>query len=569
MALLGGSSSALLARLAQRGWLLLPALLLACDGGAVEPAAGSAVTRAPGPAETGSAAGAQPPPSALGDEASWRRCRRRHAAVVAAQPGALPLEAGRAELVGRVRGAAVLWKRAPELRDAPEDVAQAVARLAVARRPLRAVRKLIRKHRKTPEKLRAGVLREGYLYAADVRSALALVQQLGLPHLFAEPVIYLLRGAEVHELRREGRHYVHAPGGPQAGERAEILFADRVGLSAEALAQGTLAVSFTSARERFGFDRIKDAHLAGDVMAATVRYGPHTWAEVVFDVSGPSAKLACHALSAEHAEQVAAAHHQAVRALRVQAEIRRVAEAQVREQLPFDAPRGGGGDSEDKFPLRARWQDAYRRGKRSFRYQGKRYEIYTPDGQPRPPQVCIDFVYDTWERASGTWYAPLVRQRPEGPLVPAPKRILGTLRLADLKLKNPRRVAEFLAYAEAHSEIFDVWKVPPEERIVFADHEEFFAWLARRADQLRLGDMLVFRRRKYDGRALHHTMLVLAADLFTGIPTLLAANAAQPRIQTLDGIMQISPRRYLQYRIRPRPGWLDEAVLRRPDGGSP
>ena len=34
-------------------------------------------------------------------------------------------------------------------------------------------------------------------------------------------------------------------------------------------------------------------------------------------------------------------------------------------------------------------------------------KIYDRRGRPVPPQVCVDFIIDTWERSSGSWWAPL------------------------------------------------------------------------------------------------------------------------------------------------------------------
>ena len=130
------------------------------------------------------------------------------------------------------------------------------------------------------------------------------------------------------------------------------------------------------------------------------------------------------------------------------------------------------------------------------------------------------------------------------------------------ELPNRRRVSKFLDFAERRTDLFDVWKTTPDDQAVFADHAEFFAVLQKNADRFRPGDVLVVRRVRSEGRALHHNLIVLETDLLLGIPVLLAGNAARPRIQTFDGVMQINPRRYLQYRIRPQPAWFDAALLR-------
>ena len=540
-------------------WLLMMLGVGACeaspavDAEAVRVQTSSAATVSPaaGPGPSGR-------PHPLGDAASWRRCGqlREKALAAPAAPGNPTFEATRAAMVGRVRGATVVWKREPR---GQEDAAAAIGKLEAASRPLRAVRDLIYRHRNEPGQLRASFLREGYLYLRGVDAAVAAVQQLGLAQLFDAPTLFLVRDGVVHELRRHGRDYLHA-GGALDGERAELLFADRVGQDREALERTPLAVDFSAAQEQLAFERIVIEHLSDEQMVATVRYGgpDGVWVSALFDIRGASARLECHQVAAEQADRVAAAYEQAQRARDVQAAIRAAAEAQVREQLPFDAPRGAG-DPDDKYPLRARWMDAYSKSLRTFRFGERRYDVYDDQGRPRPPQVCIDFVYDTWERAAGTWYAPIGDA--DGGSTPAPQRLIGGLDMDAIGLDDRRRVSRFLDFAQAHSEKFDVWQVSEEDWVLYQQHQEFFAMLTKHADRFARGDMLVVRRPKLKKLALHHTMIVIEIDPLTGIPVLLAANAARPRIQTFEGVMQTSPKRYLKWRIRPRPEWLDAAVL--------
>jgi len=547
--------------------LVAAVLALGCDDAETTTESAS---RDDGPAPATTAV-TRSPVTGLGQTPDWQACAKQHASIrqQPASPGAPQLEARRAELVGRVRGATVLWKRPPKLGDLSDDLRKSVTRLEQSEEPLDAIRELIADRRRDRPKLRSALLREGYLFVPSVEAALAVVQQVGLTHLHDEPTVHLLRDGTVHRLERGkvGRkaRYVHADG-PRKGEAAELLFADRVGLDAAALTRNTLAVDFSAAQETAGFERIRAAHLTTDWLAAEVRYGAETWVPAVFDVRGPSARLQCHALTAETARAVAAAQAAALRSGRVQARIREVAHAQVREQIPFDVARAGTGDDSDRFPLRARWKEAYDEGRRSFRLRGKTYPVYDEEGRPLVPQVCLEFAYDTWERASGTWYQPATPGEPEGPLRPQPKRIVGGLTIDALKIKHRRRVSKFLDYAEDHPETFDVWLTPKADRIPFARHGPFFAMLAKHADQFRRGDLLIVSRFKQTKRARYHTMIVIETDPFVGVPTLVAGNAAKPRIQTIDGVMEISPRRYLKMRIRPQASWLDAAVLKHLDG---
>jgi len=51
-------------------------------------------------------------------------------------------------------------------------------------------------------------------------------------------------------------------------------------------------------------------------------------------------------------------------------------------------------------------------------------------------------------------------------------------------------------------------------------------------------------------------------DLITGVPTRVAGNAVFPREQTLEGIMQISPKRTLRNRIRVLMPWLEHVAAK-------
>ena len=119
---------------------------------------------------------------------------------------------------------------------------------------------------------------------------------------------------------------------------------------------------------------------------------------------------------------------------------------------------------------------------RKFTYEGKLREVYTEDGHPRPPQVCIDFLTDVWERASGTWYQGATKPADGGRLEAHPKKTEGVIDFDKLEVGNRRSVASFTDFTVEHPEYFDVWEIPLDKRIAFRERDAFFAYLAEQAD---------------------------------------------------------------------------------------
>jgi hypothetical protein len=122
-------------------------------------------------------------------------------------------------------------------------------------------------------------------------------------------------------------------------------------------------------------------------------------------------------------------------------------------------------------------------------------------------------------------------------------------------------VAELVAFARRHPEMFEVLDVPQEGRVPFTRRSELFAYLAKSPDDFAPGDVLVIHGLKDDGRPHYHSVMIVEEDPITGVPTLVAGNAGRPREQTLEGVMARSPKRSIKHRVRPRPEWLAKAIL--------
>jgi hypothetical protein len=243
--------------------------------------------------------------------------------------------------------------------------------------------------------------------------------------------------------------------------------------------------------------------------------------------------------------------------------VRAVVREMVRDEIPFDADR----DQSNGF-LRKAWKRAYFKGWRKYTHEGKLREVYTEDGHPRPPQVCIDFLTDTWERASGTWYQNATKPADGERLKADPKRTDGAIDFDKLEVGNRRSVASFTDFTIEHPDHFDVWEIPMAKRIPFLERDAFFDYLAEQADMFLEGDMITVHGYKEGGRPHYHSLMILEKDPVTGVPTLVGGNAVFAREQTLEGVMHISPKRSLRHRIRVKSKWLQE-IRKLEEAGAP
>jgi hypothetical protein len=217
----------------------------------------------------------------------------------------------------------------------------------------------------------------------------------------------------------------------------------------------------------------------------------------------------------------------------------------VQERLRFDEPLEEVGQQDGS--LRPVWRWAYEHGSESYSFNHIGYQVFDPQGRPAPPQVCIDFVLDAYERASGAWYRPLGEPRERRP---------GTIDFDGGDLRNRRSAAEVVAFASRHPEMFEVWSPPEEERVPYGRRGEFFASLATHADRMHAGDMVVIHGLKADGQPHYHSFLIDAVDPLSGVPHRLAGNAGRPRYQSWESVMRAAPLRSVRHLVSPRLPWL-------------
>ncbi len=504
-----------------------------------------------------------PKPSASAVQAStpetdeaFTACKVRYDALIATapSPGAKSYDAHRAAFLGRVRGEPVVFVREPVA--APESAlgkAALAAKRAFDKEPpgIR-VFKLEDRLKHDPIGLRTALLREGYFYADDPNDLFSMVERVSLTDLFDEPTLFLLRRGSVEKLARAGTTreptYVFTQG-KLKGRPAQLLFGDRVGTSESDLAS-PLHRDIATLADHEGFERMRIDRLTETDLAVTLRYG-ETEAKAVVTSSGSVVTLSClaepsatRALTKAHAESTAR-HREAIRALRDT-----VTEV-VFEALPFDRPRAVTGPDRDG-ELRPFWTGAYLAGRQAFEHDGSTYLVYHANGRPNPPEVCVDFVLDSFERTAGSWYAPRGEK---------PQRTKGRLSFDDHEQSRPRGVIALGTFAEKLPDLFDMRRFTGNERIPFGDRDRFFAFLEEHADLFEPGDILSIQGLKRDDRVHQHAILLEAVDPITRFPYALADQMRLPRRRSWEGIMAEAPKRSLYYRAHPKSGIMDTLAV--------
>jgi hypothetical protein len=500
------------------------------------------------PAGGGAAAAPSGVSAAAAGDVEGDRCRARVKEIEAlpALPGAPGFEANRVAILGRARGEPMVFTRAPQAADPASLSADARRSLEVFAKERRGARvtALVKRFKQDKATLRALLLREGYAYAEDPLDALALAADVKLVDLFDEPSIYLQRGARVHKLARvedkagKEKRYVFEDG-PFAGMAADLLFGDRVALSQDQLA-APLHRDLAALADEAGFDRATVVRATDKAMLADLRFGERR-ARAVLDTEGAAVRLACLAEDAEARAAVDAYRKARAPKLRALGVIRDAVTALVSEAMRFDRPLNEKSPDKDG-QMRPVWMTAYLQGRASYSFEGNGYPVYDAQGRAWPPEVCVDFVLDSFERGTGTWF------RPKGE---APARAVGRFTWID-DMREQRGVIGFGQHAEKHPELFEVRRFAGAERIPFGERERFFKFLADHADEIHAGDVVAIHGEKRDNRIHQHAILVERTDPITGFAFGLADQMRHPRRRTWEGIMAEAPKRSLLFRVHPK-----------------
>lgn len=461
-------------------------------------------------------------------------------------PGAPAFEQNRAHLLARSTGEPVLFVRPP--RDVPE-LAQAGHFRRVLERgpsPYFSLQRIYTDLRAWPELARQVLLRDGYLYAEEPALAAALVYFVQLPHLFREDTVFIQRGDRVLETKRTSRYRYEYVDGPDAGKTARVMFADRFSLTRDGFGEPLHRDLKAVARE-MASTRMHVRHITTDAIVADFQYG-EARVPTLLSTDGARVRFECEVAPADDGE-VAFARDLAVRRRPILDALRASIVSQVEEALPFDEPITEEGQQDGN--LRPAWIWAYNHGWYSYEFNDDRYSVFDLQGRPKIPQVCIDFITDTFERASGTWWKHKEEER---------QRVPGGVDFDQLDIVNRRSVDVFLSFAWDHPEWFDTYRLQDEERIPFRRRGDFFDHLAEHRERYQPGDVIAIHGLKSDGEVHYHSFFVFEADPITGMPILLAGNAGKPRIRSWEAVMRSAPRRSIKAVVRPRLEWLERIV---------
>jgi hypothetical protein len=461
-------------------------------------------------------------------------------------PGAPRFEAARAEIMARAKAEPLIFLRAPEERARRGNVTRLRERLFRDGVPWQVLGDVFAELRRAPKLLREVLLTDGYLYTDKPDLAALLSTGISLHQLFDERELDVTRGTLTRRAVREHDEYVWADGA-EAGQIARLWLLDRITPRGVRLSEAT-HVSVATLREDLGANRIEIARLVPGAALAQVFYGEHSTA-AVFAIDGARFKLECEAVPPSARQHIDAIRSFNQRRRAMLERLQQVVLQQVDEALPFDEPKTEEGQQDGK--LRSEWRMAYLAGQHEFEFNGDKYPVFGRGGSPRTPQVCVDFITDTWERMAGTRWA----KRDEGRV-----RLVGRLDFNAVDITNRRSVEHLIDFAVAHPEWFELLLIPESERVPFASRAAFFRRLFDLRADFQPGDVVAILGLRDDEKLHYHSFFVFADDPLTAMPTLVASNAGRPRVRTWEGEMQNAPRRSVMARIRPRLEWLERVV---------
>lgn len=529
---------------------------LTCIVGCGKDASTTGEDIAPGRVNTASGAGAAAtysptaPLEAAAPSAAERYEQAQKAIAAALEEpsleGAPGFEKHRAALVARAKSEPVVFIRTPQPAEAPPGVNSLREAFEKTDFAWSELKKLRDHFHQRPELARQLLLKDGYLYSEEPNHAFTLVSQIKPRHLFDEPRIWVHRGPWLMQAERDEEADYYFLDGPEKGRKVRLLHLDRVGTGE---VPPPLHRDFRGLRYRQFFERARVRHITETAIVADLRYGTH-WIPTLLKSKGELLEVEAEAIPPDEVEDVQAVRALLERKARAVSVLRAAMRAQIDEGLPFDEPKTEEGQQDGI--LRHQWRFAYLHDRDYFKFNGDRYSVFDDEGRPRVPQVCIDFMVDTFERASGNWW------QPKGAGERA--RTQGGLDLKEFAQNDRlRRTKGFLTFAREHEQWFDVVTFPRDRRIQLGYKPTFFAWLEKKADSFEPGDIVFIRGvTPWDVEEEHsHTFFVYESDPVTGVPIAIAGNAGPANLWSWETEARRTPERTVRDRVRPNIEWLE------------
>ena len=313
------------------------------------------------------------------------------------QPSNERLEAYRKALphiVLRARVLPVIYGSMPERTENPRarHAREVLSHSGGARRRVRALKEL---HVDDRGFLRDVFLSQGYFFDDRVDVAPAMIKEIALPDLFDAPVIYRLRGDGVESLSRGESDYYD-----EDGQRAALLLNDRVAESPDALLP-PLHFDVREVRRQTGAQRVLATAVGASSASVNLVFPDGEIRPALLEIADGTTRVACLGgnpdtlnTTLDEARRFWAQHRRIIDA----------AEKLVSERTMFDEPKDELEDVQEDGDLRLEWMKAYRRRQKTYLFREVEYPVFDREGNPTPPEVCVDFIFDVWERSFGTWY---------------------------------------------------------------------------------------------------------------------------------------------------------------------
>ena len=426
----------------------------------------------------------------------------------------------------------VQYLRKPKLTDEPvaREIADTLGRKAHL---TQYIRKLISKHRDDKSLLRRIFLREGYFFDDRPRVARQMVREIMLTDLFSAPRIFRFRKNRVETLTLSDGQYLG-----EDRKRARLLINDRVATSVKAL-QPLLHLDMEVIKDKTGARRTILDKSFEDAASINLVFPGGEQRPALVQLIDNRTHIECIGGDTRTLETTISTAKKFWEKHNI---IIETAKKIVAERPIFDEPTDELEGVQEDGELRQAWKKAYRNRKKKFLYREVEYDVFDRRGNPTPPQVCVDFIVDTWERAYGTWYS-----KKGNP----PTRTEGRIDFYALENVSRRYISSILGHALQEGSPFLRYDIPRRDWAPLEERWRYVRKLAKHANHYREGDLLVIHGlREEDMQEHYHTVLILETDLITGLPELIADNQGRPRITTLIRAMRAAPKRSVKYRIR-------------------